>query len=464
MPLAENDALSTIGASGRRVWLYPLRVVGRFVRARSLVAWGLMAALFVAPWIDIAGHPAMFFDFPHRRFYFWGLTLFATDANYLLFLAGTLVFGVFLFTAVFGRVWCGWACPQTVFMESVIRPIEQLIEGKPSQRKKLDQGPWTPTKILKKSLKLGAFLVVAGATATTLVAYFLGRNGVIEAQFAPGSHPIGTAFFVSMTAIFMFDFTWFREQTCVVVCPYGRFQSVLMDADSLTIGYDVARGEPRGKPAKVRPGAEPPAEPAGDCVDCKKCVQVCPTGIDIRKGIQLECVNCTACIDACDSIMDKLQRPRGLIRYTSERALEGKKTRIIRPRVVLYSLGLVAVLAGFATAVTLRQPVEIALNRLVGAPFVQLPDGRYQNQVELRIANKSGHDKTFEVELLSPPAAELYTPIPTFTVAHNAVQKFPILVRQVHPGNRSSTFALKVKDAEGFTETIEGVFLAPDRE
>ncbi|MCA9546805.1 MAG: cytochrome c oxidase accessory protein CcoG [Myxococcales bacterium] len=460
MALVDNDALSTIGEKGKRIWLYPLRVVGRFVRARTLVAWGLIIALFIAPWIDVAGHPAMFFDFPHRRFYFWGLTLFATDANYLLFLAGTLVFGVFLFTAVFGRVWCGWACPQTVFLESVIRPIEELIEGKPSQRKKLDAAPWTPGKVLKKGLKLSAFLAVSGMVSTTLVAYFLGRDGVIEAQFDPASHPIGTAFFVAMTGIMLFDFTWFREQTCVVVCPYGRFQSVLMDGDSLAIGYDYARGEPRGKAAK---GGES-TEKLGDCVDCKKCVQVCPTGIDIRKGNQLECVNCTACIDACDSIMDKLGRERGLIRYSSENSLKGEKTRIIRPRVVFYSVALTAVLIGFFTAVTLRQPVEIALNRLVGAPFVQLPDGRYQNQVELRIANKSGADKTFSVKLVAPADAELFSPFPEFKVTHNQVTKFPILIRQKHPGQRTSGFALQVSDGEKFQERIDGVFLAPDRE
>jgi cytochrome c oxidase accessory protein FixG len=254
MALAKNDTVRTIGEGGRRVWLYPLWVMGRFVKARTLVAWTLFVLLLIAPWIDVAGHPAMLFDVPGRRFHFWGLTFFPTEAYWLLFGFGILVFSVFFFTAVFGRLWCGWACPQTVLLESIIRPIEILIEGQPSARKKLDQAPWTAGKVFKKGLKLTAFLVVAGAFATTLVAYFIGRDGVLEAQAFPSTHPIGTAFFVVLTGILFFDFAWFREQTCIVVCPYGRFQSVLMDADSLTIGYDARRGEPRGKVQWPRAG------------------------------------------------------------------------------------------------------------------------------------------------------------------------------------------------------------------
>lgn len=452
MALAKNDTVRTIGEGGHRVWLYPLFVVGRFVKARTGVAWALFALLLIAPWIDVGGHPAMHFDIPGRRFYFWGLTFFPTEAYWLLFAFGILVFGVFFFTAVFGRLWCGWACPQTVLMESIIRPIEILIEGQPSARKRLDQAPWTATKIFKKGLKLTAFLVVAGAFSTTLVAYFIGRDGVLEAQAFPSTHPIGTAFFVVLTGILFFDFAWFREQTCIVVCPYGRFQSVLMDADSLTIGYDAKRGEPRGK---VK------AEGTGDCVDCKKCVQVCPTGIDIRDGVQLECVNCTACIDACDSIMDKLGRPRGLIRYASENTLAGKARRILRPRVVLYGVALTALIVGFSTAVVLRAPVEVTLTRLPGTTYVTLPDGRIENVMQLRIGNRSTEKRTFTLEMVSPPDAEVSSPVQVLAVEPNQVQPFPVFIIRPAGGAPNTPFRIVVHDDTGFEVSAKGHFLAP---
>lgn len=452
MPLAENDTVTTIGEGGRRVWLYPLRVWGRYVTARTLVGWLLFAVLLIAPWIDVGDHPAMMFDIPRRRFYLWGLTLFATDANYLLFLFGSFIFSVFFFTALLGRVWCGWACPQTVFLEGIIRPIEQLIEGKPSQRKKLDNAPWTAGKVWKKGLKLAAFLVVAGAISTTAVAYFIGRDGILEAQADPFSHPVASGIFVALTAALMFDFTWFREQVCIVACPYGRFQSVLMDADSLTIAYDVERGEPRGK-------ARDPS--AGDCVDCKKCVQVCPTGIDIRKGVQMECINCTACIDACDSIMDKLGRERGLVRYTSENALATGRVRLLRPRVVIYAAVLLAIGTGFAAALTLREPVELAVTRPPGDPFVVRPDGRLQNMVRLRIANKGGEGRRFSVTVVEPADGELFSPVADMTVAPDAVRQFPLLLIRSSPGARRTPFVVRVEADDGYSDTVEAVFLAP---
>jgi len=452
MPLAENDTVSTIGDGGHRVWLHPLKVWGRYVTARTVFGWLLFAALLIAPWIDVGAHPAMHFDIDRRRFYLWGLTLFATDASYLLFLFGGFIFSVFLFTALLGRVWCGWACPQTVFLEGIIRPIEQLIEGPPSKRKRLDAAPWTVGKVWKKGLKLSAFLVVAGAIATTVVAYFVGRDGIFEAQADPFGHPAATSVFVAVTAVLMFDFAWFREQVCVVACPYGRLQSVLMDADSLTIAYDAARGEPRGK-------ARDPN--AGDCVDCRKCVQVCPTGIDIRKGVQMECINCTACIDACDSIMDKLGRARGLVRYTSENALATGRIRLLRPRVILYAVVLLAIGAGFATAVTLRQPVEIAVTRPPGEPFVVRPDGKLQNMVRLRIANKSAASLTFGARVESPAEGSLFAPIARMTVAADQVGQFPLLLVMDAADARRAPFVIRVEGDDGFTDTVEAVFIAP---
>lgn len=450
-----DDRPRSIGSGGKRIWLYPEWLRGRYLTWRTAVHVVLIVLLLLAPWIDVGGHPAIRIDIPGRRIYFWGLTLFATDGGYLLFLFGFLVFGVFLFTALFGRAWCGWACPQTVFLESLVRPIERLIEGSPHRQRRLKRAPWTASKISKKGLKLVAFLGVAGAIGTTFTAYFLGRSGVLEAQADPFAHPAGTFTFLSITAIVFFDFAWFREQTCLVVCPYGRFQSVLLDASSLTVAYDARRGEPRGKKGTVG---------AGDCIDCKKCVNVCPTGIDIRRGQQMECIQCMACIDACDSIMDRVGRQRGLIRLSSEHAIEGRKSRLIRPRVVVYALGLAGVLAALGTTLSLREPVELAVSRQTGAPYLELPDGRIQNPLRLRIDNKSNEDRVFTLEAVAPPGLELVTPIDAFPVRAGRVQHMPFFVVR-HPEDIESSrepVTVRVTDDRGFSREVEAEFMTAE--
>ncbi|NVB40599.1 cytochrome c oxidase accessory protein CcoG [Pseudenhygromyxa sp. WMMC2535] len=481
--LADNDTVTTIGEGGKRVWLYPKWIRGKMLTARTAVHWLLIVLLLIGPWIDIGGHPATRIDIPGRRIYFWGATLMATDGAYLLFLFGFVVFGVFFVTALFGRAWCGWSCPQTVFLESLIRPVERLIEGEPSKRRKLDAAPWKGSKFVKKGLKYAFYLVVAGGVGTTFTAYFLGRDGVIEAQLNPLSHPGGTATFVIITGLLLFDFAYFREQTCLVVCPYGRFQSVLLDRDSLAVLYDEGRGEPRGK-------AKDPN--AGDCVDCKACVQVCPTGIDIRKGVQMECIQCMACIDACDSIMVKLQRDPGLIRLDSERhisaSLAGKgKTdapaaadstassagapaantnwlsRAFRPRVVIYGLGLIAVFSILVFVLGNRQPVGLDLHRRSGvAPYVQMGDGSVQNSLELRIQNRSGEPRQFTVELVDEDGTNLLVPGGQLTVEAETTRQFPLfLIRPSELGG--GDVELRVHDEQGFTDSVSIEFLAGSR-
>lgn len=448
--LPKDYALRTIGEGGKRIWMYPERPSGRFMRWRTLVHAILLVLLVAGPWVDIHGHPGIHIDIPGRRLHLLGLTLFATDGAYLLFLAGVLVFGVFLFTALFGRAWCGWSCPQTVFMETLIRPLERLIEGTPTQRRRLDAAPWTAGKVLRKGTKLVVLLLVSGALGTTFTAYFLGRDGVIEAQLDPWSHPAGTFTFVFLTAITFFDFAWFREQTCLVVCPYGRFQSVLLDANSLLVAYDERRGEPRGKKGTAG---------AGDCVDCKRCLTVCPTGIDIRRGTQLECVQCMACIDACDDIMGKLGRARGLIRFSTENAIAGKPSRIVRARVVAYAVGLVGVLVAFVLTVQARQPVELRLVRQPGAPYMTLPDGRVQNPMRLRITNKDREARTFVVDVVDPPDLEIVAPTP-YEVAPDRVEHVPVFLLRA-PGEAAprTPFTLRVHDDHGFSEDVRGEFM-----
>lgn len=449
--LEENDRVSTIGDKGNRVWLYPTWFRGRLLTWRTIAHTVLVALLLVGPWIDINEHAAMRIDIPNRRIYFWGLQLFATDGSYFLFLWGFVLFGVLFFTALFGRAWCGWACPQTVFLESVIRPIERLFEGSPSKRRKLDQAPWTAGKIARKLGKNAAFLAVCGAIGTTFVAYFLGREGVIEAQRAPLSHPIGTFTFVFITGLTFFDFAWFREQTCIVVCPYGRFQSVLLDQDSLGVNYDEGRGEPRGKKG---------TEGAGDCVDCKRCVNVCPTGIDIRKGVQMECVQCMACVDACNDVMTKLHRPEGLIRLTSLNALAGEKTRFVRPRVLAYGAALAAVSVALVFTLFNRDAVELNLGRQPGASWATLPDGRVQNAMQLRISNKGNENLSFEIELIEPDDAQIVTPISPMEVPPGSVQHMPVFV--IRPADHASDGArivLEVNEGESPSRQVEAKFM-----
>ena len=486
--IQDNDTVTTIGESGKRVWLYPRWIRGKKLTTRTIVHWVLIVLLLIGPWIDIGGNPATRVDIAGRRLYFWGATLMATDGAYLLFLAGFVVFGVFFFTALFGRAWCGWSCPQTVFLESLIRPVERWIEGDAITRRKLDAGPWTAKKIGKKLAKYSFYIVVAGAIGTTFTAYFLGREGVMAAQRDPLAYPAGTATFLVLSGLLLFDFAWFREQTCLVVCPYGRFQSVLLDQDSLAVGYDERRGEPRGKVKDPN---------AGDCVDCKACVVVCPTGIDIRKGNQMECIQCMACIDACDDIMHRLGRDPGLIRLDTERHLStapaltapaaAKATATaptataptatktpppprqsfwrtaLRPRVVAYGVGFIAVLSILVFAIGNRQPVGLDLHRLAGAPpYVLIGDDRVQNSLELRIQNRGRELRSFTVELVEEDGTELLVPGGELRVEAESVRQFPVFM--IRPqGLGGGDVQVRVSDDQGFSDVIDIEFLAGSR-
>ncbi len=455
MPLAEDDQVVTIGSHGRRVWLYVDRVVGRWMVRRTAVAWLLFSILLVAPWIDMGDHAALRFDIPNRKFHLFGITLLASDSSYLLFLFGSVVFSVFLVTALWGRAWCGWACPQTVFLESIIRPIEALIEGSPRNRARLDQGPLTAAKAWKKGLKFAVYLVVAGAVGTTVVAYFIGREGVLDAQFDPRTHPAGTAFFVAITALLFFDFAWFREQTCVVVCPYGRFQSVLLDADSVSVNYDARRGEPRGKKGST----------TGDCVDCHRCVQVCPTGIDIRKGVQMECVGCMACIDACDDVMVRMNRPEGLIRFASLNELEAKPRRVWRPRVVLYVIALVAVVAGLTFSLNHREALEFSLARAPGSLYTELPGDQVQNQANLRISNRSHTEREVRIEVVEPAGGSIVVPGQPLKMAAERELRVPVFMVRSRPetANGRSPFTIRVHDDQGYERLYTWNFMSKPR-
>jgi len=392
-PRPSLESVSSINADGSRRFIHPATSKGRFTRSRAFFATALTALYVALPWIPINGEPAVFLDVANRQFHYFGLTFLSQDLWIGFFVISGLGFCLFYITALLGRVWCGWACPQTIFLDFV-RRIERWIEGDAMARRRLDAAPWTLTKTLRRGLKHLLFTLFALILANVLLSYFVSLPRLYTMiRQSPGENWGTFVFVFLMTAALWFDFAWFREQFCVVLCPYGRLQSALIDSDSLVVGYDASRGEPRG-PKKTAKG--------GDCVDCARCVSVCPTGIDIRQGLQMECIGCAACIDACDDVMTRIKRPRGLIRYDSRRGFEGKRTRWLRPRVILYTgLALLGAAALTLEASTLKF-ATVSLTRITGIPYVT-ENGTVRNQFLLRILNKRNAPVVFHIEIAGAP-------------------------------------------------------------
>ena len=395
-------SVTTINRDGSRYFLQPSNVQGRFTTARRAVALLLLAVYVALPWIRINGFPAVFLDIETRRFHFFGLTLAAQDLWILFFLIAGLGFSLFFVTALFGRIWCGYACPYTVFLDQLYRPVERWLEGDGPARRKLDDSPWTMSKIFRRGSKWLIYALISTALAHVFLSYF---TSVRELWNMMHQNPLenvqsfGVVAFLSVALYFCF--TWFREQFCVIMCPYGRLQSALTDDDTIIIGYDEGRGEPRGK-LKRGASAEEKSR-TGDCIDCRRCVNVCPTGIDIRNGLQLECIGCAACIDACDAIMDKVGRPRGLVRYDSMNGLAGKRHRFLRPRVFIYAAIVMfgVTLFGITTAKNAR-PINANLVRMRGNPYL-VNDRAVLNRFKLNLINKRNQPVTFTVTLEEAP-------------------------------------------------------------
>jgi len=388
------DSVTTINEDGSRNFLHPADVWGKFTLGRRFVAGVLILIYAGLPWIPINGHPAVFLDIAHRKFHLFGITLAMQDLWMLFFCITGLAFSLFFITALLGRLWCGWACPQTVFMEHVYRRIERFFEGDAIAQKKLDKMAWSENKKwLRRGGKLAVFLLVSWLISHIFLAYFVSIPQLYQWMTqSPTEHWSAFIFMGVATLVLFFNFTWFREQLCIVICPYGRLQSALTDDDSIIIGYDYQRGEPRGKPSNPD---------AGDCIACNRCVQVCPTGIDIRQGLQLECIGCANCIDACNEVMTKLKRPQGLIRYSSMRALEGLKTRILRPRIILYSLLMLFGITAFGVSYSLRySEVFMTAIRLPGMPFF-MDDDIIRNQFTVRLINKQNEEINYHLQVLA---------------------------------------------------------------
>ncbi len=398
-----RDSIGTVDKEGKRLWVYPKKPKGKFYTQRGIVATILLGLLFSGPFIKIGGQPLLLFNIFERKFVLFGIPFWPQD--FYLFGLAMITFFVFiiLFTVVFGRVWCGWACPQTIFMEMVFRKIEYWIDGDARQQRKLAEAPWNGIKIWKRTLKYGIFLAISIIISHTMMAYLIGIDQVKEiVSSSPFDHWSGFLGMVFFTGVFFWVFAYFREQACIAVCPYGRLQGVLMNKDSMAVTYDFNRGEPRGKIKKGEVQAD-----KGDCIDCKLCVHVCPTGIDIRNGSQLECVNCTACMDVCDEVMTKIDKPKGLIRIASyTNIVEGTK-RIFTPRVIGYTIVLAALMVGLTTLLTRRSEIDATALRVPGQLYQKLPDNKIQNLINILFINKSFEPVELEVKIRDFPDAEI---------------------------------------------------------
>lgn len=392
-----RDTMGIVTEEGKRRWIYPKQPKGRYYFWRTILSSILLVILFGTPFIKSNGQPFMLFDVVNQKFILFGMP-FGPNDFYLPGLAMiTAIVFIFLFTAVYGRLFCGWVCPQTVFMEMVFRKIDYWVEGDHRKQKQLNTGRWTSEKIVKKCTKYLIYFVISFLVSNMLLSWIIGVDALNKIVTEPiHEHFAGFTSMMVFTGVFYWIFIWFREQACILVCPYGRLQGVLLDANSIVIAYDNVRGEQRGKIRKKQIRTE------GDCIDCNECVVVCPTGIDIRNGTQLECVNCTACIDACDYVMDKIGKPRGLIRYDSLNGIKEKTKKIFTPRVIGYSIVQVILVGLLTFFVLTRSNIDVTILRTPGMFFQEQPDGRVSNLYDVKMLNKTFDNQKLTFKLLSP--------------------------------------------------------------
>lgn len=454
-PATEEQVLSTLNRDGSRRWIRPKTAHGRFHRRRTVVAWLLIAIFTAIPYLQMNGKPLVLLDIVNRQFTLFGATFLATDTRFLMLFLISLLVGIFLITALAGRVWCGWACPQTVYMEFLFRPLEQWIEGGRGQQLILDRrGPnW------RRLLRYAVFVPICMFLAHTFLAYFVGVEQLFRwVQGSPVQHPWAFLIMAGVTAAMLFDFGFFREQTCLVACPYGRFQSVLLDRKSLIVGYDNRRGEPRAK------GKRAAEQVAGDCIDCRACVTTCPTGIDIRDGLQMECIHCTQCVDACDEIMDRVGKPRGLIRYASQSELAGESRKVFRPRLILYPSILLVAGTLLVFLLVTRLDTDLSILRAQSSLFSTIDEtGEIANSLRVKIVNRSDVDRSYTMEIVDEPRATIVAPDNPVSVAAGQSVTLGIFVTgppaMFDRGRRELN--IRVRHAEGYAEEVACTLLGP---
>lgn len=385
-----RDSIGTMDDKGKRKWVYPKQPSGVFYKYRKYVSYFLLLVLFISPFIKINGNQFLLFNVLERKFNIFGFPFWPQD--FYLFVIAMIIGVVFiaLFTVAFGRIFCGWICPQTIFLEMVFRRIEYAIEGDRGKQIRLDKAPWNKEKILKKGSKWGIFAIISFLIANIFLAYLIGSDELMKyITNGPTSH-LGTFIpLLIFTAVFYFIFAWFREQVCIIACPYGRLQGALLDEKSIVVAYDHKRGEREEGRQKFKKNQNRAEEGVGDCIACSQCVQVCPTGIDIRNGTQLECVNCTACIDACDSIMESVNLPKGLIRYASEENIEKKAKFEFTPRLKGYTAVLTILTGLLIGLLMIRSDIEAKVLRLPGQTYETKENGNISNVFTYKLLNKT---------------------------------------------------------------------------
>ncbi|MGF2685242.1 cytochrome c oxidase accessory protein CcoG [Marinobacter sp. DUT-3] len=461
-PSDKNNKSGTVELYASRKKIYVKEVKGFFQRIRNVSLLVLMGMYFLFVWLTLDGQPLIHFDLPAREFHLYGLTFYPKDFFLLSGLLIIAAFGLFFITTLFGRVWCGYTCPQTVWT-FIFMWVEERIEGGRNKRMKLDKSPRSAEKVVKKSLKHTAWLLIALATGLTFVGYFYPIRELITDLFtlqANGWAYFWVGFFTVATYL---NAGWMREQVCLYMCPYARFQSVMFDPNTRVVSYDPNRGEPRGGRKK---GVEPDELGLGDCIDCGQCVQVCPTGIDIRDGLQYECIGCALCIDACDEIMDKMDYPRGLIRYTTENELEGKPSKLMRPRTFGYGAVLALMIGAIVFVLATRVPAELDVLKDRGAPFGFNGQGRVENSYTLKIANMTEVPQTFDISVSGMEGIQLLTDT-SVTVDSGENRALPTVV-DVDPdvisqSNNVIRFRITSETDESLIIETESRFIGPNR-
>lgn len=453
-----RDSIATVDKEGKRVWIYPSKPSGKYYNLRAYLSYIYLLVFFLLPFVKLNGNPLFLLNIVEKKFILFGMIFWPQD--FFIFGLGMLIFIVFiaLFTVVFGRVFCGWACPQTIFMEMLFRRIEYWIEGDAAYQKALKKATWSLNKVTKRALKYTIFFLLSFLIANTMLAYIIGIDDVIKIASEPISkHKGGFTSILIFTGIFFFIYSWFREQVCLIVCPYGRMQGVLLDKNSVVVAYDYLRGEPRHKFKKQE------ARTHGDCIDCGLCVKVCPTGIDIRNGTQLECINCTACIDACNHIMEGVGLDKGLIRYDSENGIKNKIKLRFTSRMKAYTAVLFVLIGIEVFLLASRSDYDATILRAKGMLFQEQPDNKISNLYTIKLVNKTRKELPVSLKVENFSSAEIKIVGKNLMVKQDAVSdgEFFVLIDKKLITNRKTKLEIGVYSNNKKIKNVKTNFLGP---